>query len=479
MTIYTYDLDPAFDALAVFDRLHHHPFSLFLDSADLGHRDAAYSFVAAFPLEVIEGKDGAYIVTSATGVQHVRDTNPFDLVRTRMRHYKTSLFGLDGGAPFQGGAAGLFGYDLARALESLPNNAAGDPQMPDMAVGIYDQVFAYDHKAGKGTLYIHAHKAAQADAKYAHYCMMLEKAAPTLAQAPSFEPEWRGNFSRPAYEATIQKTIDYIHAGDIFQANISQRFDAELPDDFDPYGHYLHLREMNAAPFAAYFNIGGVVISSASPERFLTVKDGAVETKPIKGTRPHVRDDEALDTLYRNSLENSEKDRAENIMIVDLLRNDLSKTCRPDNLKVTALCALESFASVHHLVSTIQGQLRTGYDALHLLEGCFPGGSITGAPKIRAMEIIDELEPARRGAYCGSMGYIGFDGAMDSNILIRTLVYKDNTVSFQVGGGIVADSDPAEEYDETLTKAHGLLESFKVPRKDAARPKPLRKAEAA
>jgi para-aminobenzoate synthetase component 1 len=310
---------------------------------------------------------------------------------------------------------------------------------------------------------------------------MLEMAAPVpRAKAPSFEPEWQSNFTRPDYEATIQKTIDYIHAGDIFQANISQRFDAELPQDFDPFAHYLNLREMNAAPFATYFNLGGLILSSASPERFLTVKDGIVETKPIKGTRPHIRDDEALDTLYRNSLENSEKDRAENIMIVDLLRNDLSKSCRPDNLKVTALCALESFASVHHLVSTIQGQLRAGYDALHLLEGCFPGGSITGAPKIRAMEIIDELEPTRRGPYCGSMGYIGFDGAMDSNILIRTLVYQGNAVSFQVGGGIVADSDPAEEYDETLTKAHGLLESFKVPRKDtAAQPDRVRRAKAA
>lgn len=177
MTIYTYDLDPAFDALAVFECLHHRPFSLLLDSADLAHRDAAYSFVAAFPLEVIEGKDGIYSVTNAKGTQNLKNTNPFDLVRERMRHYKMSLFSFEGGAPFQGGAAGLFGYDLARALESLPNHAKSDPQMPDMALGIYDQVFAYDHKAGKGTLYIHAREAEQADAKHAHYCKMLEQAA--------------------------------------------------------------------------------------------------------------------------------------------------------------------------------------------------------------------------------------------------------------------------------------------------------------
>lgn len=476
MTLYTYDLDPAFDALAVFDCLHHYPYSLFLDSADLGHRDAVYSFVAAFPPEMIEGKDGAYSVTDAAGVQTFRDINPFDLVRDRMNHYKMSRSELRGGAPFQGGAAGLFGYDLARALESLPNHAANNLAMPDMAVGIYDQVFAYDHKAAKGTLHIHARSRGDADAKYADYCKALEQGTSKNSQPRAFEPEWHSNFSRLEYEATIQKTIDYIHAGDIFQANISQRFEAELPEDFDPYAHYLHLRGINAAPFAAYFNMGGVVVSSASPERFLTVKSNAVETKPIKGTRPHIQGDEALDAHYRNALENSEKDRAENIMIVDLLRNDLSKTCRPDSVKVSALCALESFASVHHLVSTIEGQLRVGCDALHLLEGCFPGGSITGAPKIRAMEIIDELEPTRRGAYCGSIGYIGFDGSMDSNILIRTLVYQGGKVSFQVGGGIVADSNPTEEYDETLAKAHGLLESFKAPHENS---KPKGKTKAA
>lgn len=484
LTIYRYDLDPAFDALAVFDRLHHHPYSLFLDSADLRHRDAAFSFVAAFPMEVIEGKDGAYIVTGEAGTQHFDDVSPFDLLRQRMRACEMGMdmAGIEDGAPFQGGAAGLFGYDLARALESLPDYAISDPNMSDMVIGLYDQVFAYDHRTGAGTLYIQARTRAKADTKYIQYCKALEeRSAITLEQFDAgAEPEWQSNFSRAEYEAIIQKTIDYIYAGDIFQANIAQRFDAELPGGFDPYRHYLHLRQMNAAPFAAYFNMGGLVLSSASPERFLTVKDGLAQTRPIKGTRPHIHDDDELDTYYRNVLENSEKDRAENIMIVDLLRNDLSKSCCPDSVEVTALCALESFASVHHLVSTIQGRLRASRDALHLLEGCFPGGSITGAPKIRAMEIIDELEQVRRGPYCGSIGYIGVNGSMDTNILIRTLVYQDSKVSFQVGGGIVADSDPSEEYDETLAKAHGLFESFKAPRrKNGLKVNRGRKAKAA
>ena len=203
----------------------------------------------------------------------------------------------------------------------------------------------------------------------------------------------------------------------------------------------------------------GIQISSASPERFLTVKDGTVETRPIKGTRPHVGDP-AIDQLYRNSLENSEKDRAENTMIVDLLRNDLSKVCDAHSIDVEELCALETFASVHHLVSTITGTLKEDSGPVDLLRACFPGGSVTGAPKIRAMEIIEEIEPLRRGPYCGAMGYIGFDGAMDSAILIRTLVYQDGAVSLQSGSGVVADSDPDEEYQETFDKADAIFRSF-------------------
>jgi len=212
-------------------------------------------------------------------------------------------------------------------------------------------------------------------------------------------------------------------------------------------------------------NCGDIRISSASPERFLTVKDTRVETRPIKGTRPHIANT-ALDQKYREELETSEKDRAENTMIVDLLRNDLSKVCKVKSIEVSELCKLETFANVHHLVSTVRGQLKSGKTPLDLMQACFPGGSITGAPKIRAMEIIEELEPSRRGPYCGAMGYVGFDGTMDSNILIRTLVYEGTGarqhVSFQVGGGVTADSQPEDEYQETFHKAEGLFRSFET-----------------
>lgn len=290
---------------------------------------------------------------------------------------------------------------------------------------------------------------------------MLEKAR---KHAKPFAPtalDWKSNFTAAEYKKAVTQTIEYIRTGDIFQANLSQRFDAELPKNFDAFAHYMLLRSINPAPFAGFMNFGELQISSASPERFLTVRGREVETRPIKGTRPR-SPIPGVDRIYRNLLENSEKERAENTMIVDLMRNDLSKVCEPGSIDVARLCNIESFATVHHLVSTVRGVLGHGRKATDLLRACFPGGSITGAPKIRAMEIIEEMEQTRRGPYCGSMGYIGFNGAMDSNILIRTLVYEGQNVSLQAGGGIVADSVPQNEYQETLDKAEAMLRSFKT-----------------
>ncbi|MFP4313266.1 MAG: aminodeoxychorismate synthase component I [Alphaproteobacteria bacterium] len=447
------------NALEVFKRVQHLPYSLLLDSADEAHPDARHSFVACMPVEMIEAKNGIIVVTNAKEQKTIEDTDPFSFVQKRLQHYRLSVLQNPELPPFHGGAAGFFGYDLGRSIENLPEHSKDNPEMPDMTIGIYDQVFAWDHQTRTGMLITHSDSEQKAEVKQQHFLNLLEQKAPSF-DFEGLDIEWNSNFTQERYEEQVQKIIDYIHAGDIFQANMSQRFDADLPQDFDAFAHYTSLREISPAPFAGFFNLGNIKISSSSPERFLTVRGEQVETKPIKGTRPHV-EDEVLDTVYRNSLENSEKDRAENIMIVDLLRNDLSKVCRGDSVKVPKLCELESFKTVHHLVSTITAKLRQGYNALDLLRACFPGGSITGAPKIRAMEIIEELEPTRRSPYCGSLGYIGFDGNMDTNILIRTLIFQDNKVSFQVGGGIVADSNPQEEYEETLTKATGIFASFK------------------
>jgi para-aminobenzoate synthetase component 1 len=285
----------------------------------------------------------------------------------------------------------------------------------------------------------------------------LSAADPPPPPSPPAAPlEVASNFSRSDYEAMVRRVVDYILAGDIFQANLSQRFRAPLPEGMTPFGLYCRLRRLNPAPFAAFLKFDDVEIASASPERFLSLRGNRVETCPIKGTRPRGCTP-TEDRILADELLDSEKDRAENVMIVDLLRNDLSRVCRDGSVEVPRLCGLESFATVHHLVSTVLGELRPGMTAVDLLAACFPGGSITGAPKIRAMEIIAGLEPTRRGPYCGSIGYIGFDGSMDTSIVIRTYAMRNGQVTFQAGGGIVADSEPAAEYAETLAKAQALI----------------------
>jgi para-aminobenzoate synthetase component I len=268
----------------------------------------------------------------------------------------------------------------------------------------------------------------------------------------------RSNMDVAQYTAAFNRIQHYIHEGDCYQVNLAQRFSAQV--EGDAWAAYCRLRNISPAPFAAYLNLPDVQILSASPERFLQVRRGQVETRPIKGTRPR-SDNAAQDRAYADELLSSLKDRAENLMIVDLLRNDIGKNCAPGTVRVPNLFELESFSNVHHMVSTITGKLAPGHTAMHLLRGCFPGGSITGAPKLRAMEIIEELEPHRRGVYCSAIGYIGFDGNMDTNIAIRTAVVADGEISFYAGGGIVADSEADKEYRETWDKAANMLELIK------------------
>ncbi len=446
------------DPIDVFSKIKHMPYSLLLDSADRKHPNSRYSFVMCHPIETIEAKDGNVTVTNWEQRTSFTENNPLELLRTRIKSWVENTERHPNMPPFQGGAAGLFGYDLGRYLEELPDDTDNNSDVPDMAVGIYDQVLAHDHLLKKSYIFTHAQNETEAIKKRS-FLVSLFKSDIDIPQYQGKALDWKTNFDRDEYMSLVQKTVDYIHAGDIFQANISQAFEADLPKDFDPFVHYTHLRKVNPAPFSAYMNLGNIKISSSSPERFITVKDKRVETCPIKGTRPRA-DNVAEDRANKNALACSEKDNAENTMIVDLLRNDLSRVCEIDSIDVPKLCNIESFASVHHLVSTIRGKLQKDKDCIDLLKASFPGGSITGAPKIRAMEIIEELEPTRRGAYCGSIGYIGFDDAMDTNILIRTLTYEKGKVRLQTGGGIVADSNLSAEYQETMDKADAILGSF-------------------
>jgi para-aminobenzoate synthetase component 1 len=269
-------------------------------------------------------------------------------------------------------------------------------------------------------------------------------------------PALFSSFTPESYRAAVERVREYIVAGDIFQANLSQRFEAPLAES--AWSLYSRLRRRNPAPFAAFLDFPEVVVVSASPERFLRVdRQGHVETRPIKGTRPRGIGPEH-DAALGQALAESAKDRAENLMIVDLMRNDLSRVCAPGTVRVSELFSLEHYATVHHLVSTVVGELAPGADALDLLRAAFPGGSITGAPKLRAMEVIAELEPSRRGVYCGTIGYVSVTGEIDTSIAIRTAVVQDGRVYFSAGGGIVADSDPGQEYLETIDKARALID---------------------
>lgn len=355
--------------------------------------------------------------------------------------------------PFTGGAVGLFGYELGRHLERAPRRHAGAPG--EMAVGIYDAVAGFDLAERKAWVVA---SSPDAIAKAERLAAEIE-AAPDLAPPPPAPPvEIRAELARGDYLERVARVIAYIGAGDIFQANFTQRFIADRPPGYSAFDLYRRLRALNPAPFAAFLNCGeDLTVATASPERFLRLdRLGRVEARPIKGTRRRSADP-AEDAREAAALAASVKDRAENLMITDLLRNDIGRVAELGSVTVSALHAVESYATLHHLVSVIEARLRPGLGPVDLLRATFPGGSITGAPKVRAMEIIDELEPGPRGPYCGAIGWIGFDGAMDTSIVIRSISLTRERITVQAGGAIVADSDPEAEHAEMMAKAAPAL----------------------
>jgi para-aminobenzoate synthetase component 1 len=388
--------------------------------------------------------------------------DPFEyLSRWSAANRRESLAGLP---PFQGGIAGYLGYELGRWIERLPVPALDEFTMPDLALGVYDWVVSWDHSQNRAWLVGPANRIGpvldrlQRDTVFDKPLSHGRTITPQRLAPLADRPEIYSNFTRGQYEEVVRRAIDYIHAGDCFQVNIAQRLLTRASES--PIRLYDRLRQKNPAPFAGYFDAGEVQIMSASPERFMHLSpEGKVTTRPIKGTRPRGASDDADHAVQRELLA-SAKDRAENVMIVDLLRNDLGRVCDYGTVRADDVCMLESFATVHHLVSEVRGSLRPGAMASDLLRASFPGGSVTGAPKIRAMQIIAELEATARGPYCGCLGWLGWDGAMDTNILIRTFVQAGGWLQFSVGGGIVADSSPQREYDETMHKAKGMLMSL-------------------
>ncbi len=443
----TFQLPYFADSSVLFSSIAGQPWSVFLDSGYPYSNQGRYDIIAADPVcTLVTHGDITEITRNNLSIKSSAD--PFDLVKQQLASDFISVDDL----PFNGGAIGYFSYDLARRLETLPVIAEDAEHIAEMAVGIYKWAVIVDHLQKKSYLVGQDCEEQKWHALIAQFSQLPEQQAHDSFKVVSTIDS---NMDKAFYTQAFNRIKQYLKEGDCYQVNLAQRFVARC--EGDPWTAYQLLRELNAAPFSCYLNLPEVQILSSSPERFLKLTKGVVETKPIKGTRPRKQDD-AEDRQQIKSLESSNKDRAENLMIVDLLRNDISKTCKKGSVKVPVIFNVESYATVHHLVSTVTGILADNQHALDLLKSCFPGGSITGAPKIRAMEIIEELEPNRRGVYCGAIGYIGFDGNMDSNIAIRTLVHSKNTIRFWAGGGIVNDSLVEDEYQESFDKAAALLD---------------------
>jgi para-aminobenzoate synthetase component 1 len=448
------------------DKLYARPYSFFLDS---GGRfpGARYAFLGSDPFLVFKctGRDIA-IEQNGHGRKFTQD--PFACLKTLMAGYRvTATAPLP---PFIGGAVGYFGYDLARVIETVPESARDDIAMPDCCLGLYSTVIIVDHyerRVWVASSGLPEETPSRQRAKARHDTARITSllAGDSTDRCCHSEQELRGcselasHFDRQTYCRAVTAAKHYIAEGDIYQVNLSQRFSG--PAAIAPFALFKRLRKISPAPFGAFFYGGDHHLICSSPERFLRISGQTVETRPIKGTRPRGITEQE-DRRLGEELLASAKDRAELIMIVDLERNDLGRVCRFGSVYPAELVSLETHPVVHHLVSTIRGELAEGRDHVDCLRACFPGGSITGAPKIRAMEIIEELEPCRRKVYTGSLGYMGFNGETDLNIIIRSILHVNGFYYFHVGGGIVADSEPDLEYEETLHKARGMMEALKM-----------------
>lgn len=450
------------DSTALFFPWADRPWSVFLDSGFPHNQQGRYDILSTDPITTLVTRGDTTEIRTGTSVVFSPE-DPFTLVQQALDK-NTSL---PSELPFCGGAIGYFSYDLARRLERLPTIAQDTETIPEMVIGIYEWAVVVDHQRRRTFL------VGQDRIPPVHRQWLSSIHVRGQIRTPSnIHSQFRvvsdtiSNLHWPEYQHAFRCIQRYIHEGDCYQVNLTRRFSAYYKGN--PWTAYCSLKQLNPAPFSAYLHFPQVHVLSSSPERFLNVVQHRVETKPIKGTRPR-SNDPFIDREHVQALQVSLKDRAENVMIVDLLRNDLGKNCVPGSVEVPHLFEIESYATVHHLVSTIHGQLAPDRTAVDLLRGCFPGGSITGAPKVRAMEIIEELEPHRRGVYCGSIAYVSFDGQMDSSIAIRTLVCSGGVIRFWAGGGIVTDSEVEQEYQECYHKASAmqrLLERFRVQKKN-------------
>jgi para-aminobenzoate synthetase component 1 len=454
--------------LSLFELFRHEPYCFFLDSSMDPQKLGRYSFMGANPFLVMSSR-GKRIILTEEGMPAIIKGDPFDILSEYLERYRLDV--KDALVPFVGGAVGYLSYDLCHFIERLPKTAVNDLKLPESYFGFYDLILAHDNLLNKTYVVSTGFPEQEEIHRLRHAQERLNEFKEKLAQLPHSSASsivtasaigkttLKGNFTHDAYVKAVERARQYIIDGDIFEVNISQRFEAHLT--IPPYELYCRLRAINPAPFASYLGFDKLTIVSASPERFLKVQGDWVETRPIKGTARRGKTTQE-DRKRASELLSSIKDHAENMMIVDLERNDLGRVCRYGTVRVSELAILETFPTVFHLTSTVIGRLREDKNRYDLLKATFPGGSITGAPKVRSMEIIDELEPTRRSVYTGSIGYLSFDGNMDINIVIRTFLIKGNRAYFQVGGAVVYDSDPESEYQETLDKGRALINALNM-----------------
>ncbi len=459
--MYSKKIDVYVDPFAIAKHLKNERFPFFLDSGMDKENLGRYSILGIDPFIVIKSKNKYVTIDSRVlGVSsETKESSPFLELDKIMTKYAVKG---KGDLPFYGGAVGYLSYDLKNHTEKLPDTAVDDADIPDMYMGIYDGAIIVDNLEKK--IYITDSGVREGhDARMNNLIILVnESLNEKLEDAFNDtlpEVKWESNFNREDYIKAVARIKEYIRTGDVYQANMTQRFKAKL--EMDPFKLYHRLRSINPAPFSAWLDYGDFQIASSSPERFLEIRDRRVETRPIKGTRPRGRNSDE-DNFNRTELENSNKDKSELLMIVDLERNDLSKVAKDGTVKVPELFVIEEYPTVFHLVSTVTADIDDEFSTLDCIRNAFPGGSITGAPKIRAMEIIDELEPTTRNIYTGSIGYIDFNGNADLNIVIRTILIKDGEARFQTGGGIVWDSEEEKEYEETFHKARALMDALGI-----------------
>lgn len=447
--------------LSLFTPLANEPWAMWLDSGQSDHIDACFDILVWQPEVTLSTYgDKTHIHCKKNNEIEISEDDPLLLLENVQQQVLEKLANSEYKLPFIGGALGYFSYDLGRRFEKLPSKAEQDIDLPEMAVGIYAQAIIFDHKSKQFFLICQEDKR-QAITLFLQQIINDKKTNIDKQRSFTLTSNWQSNMNKASYIEKFNQVQDYLYSGDCYQINLTQRFTANYQGD--EFQAYIALRSENKAPFSAFIRLENAAILSVSPERFLQLSQGKVQSKPIKGTMPR-SENKHQDEKNAQQLVNSTKDRAENVMIVDLLRNDISKVCKANSVVVPKLFDIESFPAVHHLVSTVEGQLADHHNACDLLRGAFPGGSITGAPKIRAMEIIEQLEPHRRSVYCGSIGYISNCGTMDTSITIRTLIcQKDKIKNDQgaiycsAGGGLVADSVATSEYQETFDKVKRIL----------------------